>query len=106
MRNGGCRKGRERAWMIGWSREQSSLEEVLWCFGAVFFWEGVGYGTKIDRRMDADIFVSILEDELQQSLEYYNKKPEDILFQKNNEPKHKNKKAQKWLQESGLQLME
>ena len=44
------------------------------------FWEGVGYGTKIDGRMDADLFVSILEDELQQSLEYYNKKPEDVLF--------------------------
>jgi len=44
------------------------------------FWEGVGYRTKIDGRMNADLFVSILEDELQQSLQYYNKKPEDVLF--------------------------
>ena len=75
-------------------------------FWGCMFWEGVGYGTKIDGRMDANIFVSILEDELQQSLGYYNKKPEDVLFQQDNNPKHKSKKAQKWLQKSGLQLME
>jgi len=75
-------------------------------FWGCMFWEGVGYGTKIDGRIDADLFVSILEDELQQSLEYYNKKPEDVFFQQDNDPKHKSKKAQKWLQESGLELME
>ena len=47
--------------------------------------------------MDADLFVSILEDELQQSLEYYNKKPENVFFQQDNDPKYKSKKAQKWL---------
>jgi len=66
-------------------------------FWGCMFWEGVGYGTKIDGRMDSDLFVSILEDELQQSLEYYNKKPEDVLFQQDNDPKHKSKKAQKWV---------
>ena len=66
-------------------------------FWGCMFWEGVGYGTKIDGRMDADLFISILEDELQQSLEYYNKKSEDVLFQKDNDLKHKIKKAQKWL---------
>ena len=75
-------------------------------FWGCMFWEGVGYGTKIDGRMDTDLFVSILEDELQQSLEYYNKKPENVFFQQDNDPKHKSKKAQKWLQKSGLQLME
>jgi len=39
-------------------------------FWGCIFWEGVRFGTKIDGRMDADLFVSILEDELQQSLEY------------------------------------
>jgi len=71
-------------------------------FWGYMFWEEVGYGTKIEGRMDADLFVSILEDKLQQSLEYYNKKPEDVLFQQDNDPKHKSTKAQKWLQESGL----
>ena len=39
------------------------------------FWEGPGYATKIDGRMDADLFVSILDDELQESIKYYKKKP-------------------------------
>ena len=70
------------------------------------FWEGPGYATKIDGRMDADLFVSILDDELQESIKFYKKKPTDILFQQDNDPKHKSKKAQNWLQASGLQVME
>ena len=44
------------------------------------FWEGVGYGCKIDGRMDAELYTQILEDELQQSLEYYGKTIADIIF--------------------------
>ncbi|KIJ10140.1 hypothetical protein PAXINDRAFT_35155, partial [Paxillus involutus ATCC 200175] len=43
-------------------------------------WEGAEMACKIDGRIDADLYVQILEDELQQSLEYFNKSPEDILF--------------------------
>ena len=50
--------------------------------------------------MDADLFMNILDDELQESIKYYKKKPSDVLFQQNNDPKHKSKKAQKWLQDS------
>ena len=40
---------------------------MMWgCFG----WDGVGYATKIDGRMDAELYVSILEDELQDSLDW------------------------------------
>ncbi|KAF9441748.1 hypothetical protein P691DRAFT_620365, partial [Macrolepiota fuliginosa MF-IS2] len=35
----------------------------------------------------------ILEDELQQSLGYYGKDVEDVVFQQDNDPKHKSKKA-------------
>ena len=33
-------------------------------------WDGVGHACRIEEIMDADLYVSILEDELQQSLEY------------------------------------
>jgi transposase len=36
-----------------------------------FCWNGVGYGCKIDGRMDANLYCQILEEELQQSLGYY-----------------------------------
>jgi transposase len=74
-------------------------------FWGPMFWKGVGYGAKIDGRMDADLYVSILEDELQQSLEYYNKKPEGVIFQQDNDPKHKSKKAMNWLKDSGMEVM-
>ncbi|KAF9030789.1 hypothetical protein BJ165DRAFT_1309371, partial [Panaeolus papilionaceus] len=62
-------------------------------FWGCMLWDGVGFGTKINGRMDADLYVSILDDELQQTLEYYGKNPEDVVFQQDNDPKHKSKKA-------------
>ena len=44
-------------------------------------WDGVGYATKIDGQMDADLYVAILKDELQQSLIYWDKSADDIIFQ-------------------------
>ncbi len=69
------------------------------------FWDGVGYATRIDGKMDADLYVQILEDELLQSLEYHGKDVEDVVFQQDNDPKHKSKKATKWLEESGMEIM-
>ena len=54
--------------------------------------------------MDADLFMNILDEELQESIKYYKKKPFDVLFQQNNDPKHKSKKAQKWLQDGEFEL--
>jgi hypothetical protein len=35
--------------------------------------------------MDAELYCSILDDELQQSLDYYNKSPSNITFQQDND---------------------
>ena len=43
-------------------------------------WDGVGFATKIDRRMDAELYVEILDDELQKACKYYNKSVADIDF--------------------------
>lgn len=60
-------------------------------------WEGIGYATKIEGKMDAElyvaIYVAILEDELQKSLEYWCKTAENFIFQQNNDPKHASKLA-------------
>ena len=44
-------------------------------------WEGVGFATKIDGRMDRDLYLQILKDELQQTLEYYGLNLPNTIFQ-------------------------
>ena len=55
--------------------------------------------------MDGDLDVSIMEDELQESLYYYNKTTANIIFQWDNDPKHVSKKAQNWFKDSGINVM-
>ena len=43
-------------------------------------WDRPGNACHIKGKMDADLFVEILEDELQGTLEYYNLKPEEVIF--------------------------
>ena len=43
-------------------------------------WKGVGMACKIDGRMDTDLYLQIMKNELQQTLEYFGKTPDDIVF--------------------------
>ena len=43
-------------------------------------WERVGFASKIDARVDGDLYLQILKDELQQTPEYYGLNPPDIIF--------------------------
>ena len=61
--------------------------------------EGVGYAFKIDGRMDKHLYTSLLEDELQASLQYYDKTPQDIIFQHDGDPKHQSHQAKYWLKD-------
>jgi transposase len=69
-------------------------------------WEGVGFAAKIDGRMDSDLYCSILEDELQQSIKFFKKKRKDTLFQQDNDPKHKSNKATSWFKDHKIQVMD
>ena len=68
-------------------------------------WEGVGMACKIDGKMDADLYVQILGDELQQTLVDYGLSHEDIIFQQDNDPKHTSRKAREWFEEHGFEMM-
>ena len=44
-------------------------------------WDGIGYSCKIDGRMDGNLYIKILEDELQLNIQHFDKEPSDIIFQ-------------------------
>ena len=58
---------------------------MLW---GCMLWDGPGYACRIDGRMDGDLFIQILDDELQENLSHYSKSPQDIIYQQDNDPKH------------------
>ena len=69
-------------------------------------WDGVGYAAKMDGRMDSDLYCSILKDELLEFIKYFKKKRKNILFQQDNDPKHKSKKATSWFKDHNIQVMD
>ena len=68
-------------------------------------WDGVGYACKIDGRMDGELYTKILQEDLQGSLAYNGKNPSSIIFQHDNDPKHKSKVASTWLENHGFQVL-
>ena len=75
---------------------------MLW---GCFSWSGPGYITKIQGRMDSDLYCSILDDEFKETLEDYGVGINDIIFQQDNDPKHKSKKATKWFQDNEVEVL-
>ncbi len=103
-----------RKW--AWKRSGENLSERLvegtlkYGGGSVMIWgcmtwEGVGYATKIDGKMDGDLYISILDDELQATMDFYDVTADNIIFQQDNDPKHTCKKAKKWFQDNGMQVL-
>ena len=76
---------------------------MLW---GCMLWDGPGYACRIDGRMDGDLFIQILDDELQESLAHYSKSPQDTIYQQDNDPKHTCKKAQEWFKNHGFNLLQ
>ena len=50
---------------------------IIWGY---MTWKGVGYAAKIDGRMDSDLYLQILKDDLLNTLEYYSLNSFNIIF--------------------------
>jgi transposase len=79
--------------------------------GSLMVWgcmtaKGIGYMTKIEGNMNADLYCQILHDELMDSLDYYNLNPADVIFQQDNNLKHTSKLAKACTAELSLQILE
>jgi len=68
-------------------------------------WDGVGYACKIDGRMDGDLYIKILEEDVQASISHYGKSAGDVIFQQDNDSKHTCKKAQAWFDDHDFNVL-
>ena len=68
-------------------------------------WDGIGYSCRMDGRMDGDLYIQILEDELMLSIEHLGKTPSQVIFQQDNDPKHTCKKAKDWFKNHQINVM-
>ena len=104
-----------RSWC--WYRDVNQLEDrtvniqIKHGGGGVMIWgcmtsQGIGYLCKIDGTMDQHLYKSILEDELLQTIDFYNLEKDQVIFQHDNDPKHKAKSVQKWLSEQEFKTLE
>jgi hypothetical protein len=104
--------GRKWVWKLPGENLNDRLVEGTLKFGGgslmmwgCMAWEGVGYGCKIDGKMDAELYTKILQDELQESLALYGRDPSAVIFQQDNDPKHKSKMATNYLKAQDIKVL-
>jgi transposase len=69
-------------------------------------WNRVGQPAEVEGRMNADQYVSILEDHMLPSLEDSGISGEKVIFQQNNDPKYTSKKAKDWMEDNNITLLD
>ena len=70
-----------------------------------FTYYSIGYLSRIEGNLNAELYRQILKEELMYSLRYYNLAPKDIIFQHDNDPKHKAKIVQRWLKNNKIRTI-
>ncbi|CAI7816216.1 unnamed protein product [Closterium sp. NIES-54] len=93
-----------------WIREDCHMElhhvkqTVKHGGGSIMIWgcmtyNGGGFMCKVEGRMNGELYRSILQDELQQTIEHYELDPETVVFQHDNDLKHTCKMVKTFLAE-------
>jgi hypothetical protein len=75
---------------------------MLW---GVISWRGVGRLHRVEGRMDAKQYTAILEESFLGSLRDKNVKAKNMIFQQDNDSKHRSKLATKWFQDHNIKVL-
>ena len=78
--------------------------------GNLMFWgcmtaQGIGYACRIDGRMDAELYTSILDDYLRPTIKYYKLNKHKLIFQQDNDSKHTSRTTRKWLESNKINTL-
>ena len=78
--------------------------------GSLMFWgcmtaRGIGYGCRIDGRMNAKIYAGILNDYLLPTMKYYKLNKHTTIFQQDNDSKHTSHTARKWFETNKIDVL-
>ena len=60
---------------------------------------------RIDGPINTNLYISILEDELMDSLQDSGKEVEEVIYQHDNAPAHTAKQTTQWLQDNGFEVL-
>ncbi|GJP41591.1 hypothetical protein CLOM_g1247 [Closterium sp. NIES-68] len=108
-----CSDRRAYAWICeGTSLRSHQVQQTVKHGGSsVMVWgcmtyEGAGFMCKIDGRMDGPLYRSILQDELKQTIDFFKLSPSEVIFQHDNDPKHRSRLVQDWLGEQEYAVVE
>jgi transposase len=104
--------GRSWCWVRDTSRQEPRTvsQTVKHGGGSLMIWgcmtvQGPGFMCKLEGTMVKETYQGILEDELMQTIDYYGMDPKKIIFQHDNDPKHKSKLVQNWLSEQEFDVL-
>jgi transposase len=108
-----CSDGRAWAWISDGQKLQPYhvKQTVKHGGGSLMVWgcmtaQGPGFMCRIDGTMTKDVYLDILKDELQQSIEYYGLNPDQVIFQHDNDPKHTALLVREWIDKQPFQTLE
>jgi hypothetical protein len=99
-----------------WTRPGTSLRDsqvqptVKYGGGGIMVWgcftaQGVGDFCRIVGHLNAKLYRQILNNEMMGTLKHYHLDKKDVVFQHDNDPKHKAKVVQEWFETNKIQVL-
>lgn len=78
----------------------------LMVWSCIVYGHGVGWLTKIEGNMDSTLYIQILDEDLQMTMEDYGLDKSKFILMQDNDPKHKSRMTMDYLKNQDYQLME
>lgn len=105
--------GRSWAWKPKGSGITDRLIQPTLKFGggSLMLWgcmtyQGVGFAARIEGRMDSELYISILEEDYLNSLDFYKLDRSKVIFQQDNDPKHTSHLTKNWLADNNIEVLD